>query len=282
MTALISLLIVLALSMLISRIATMILMHTGLSRGLAQFQARSAFTGVGYTTDEAEKIVSHPVRRRIVMLLMLLGNAGIVTSISSLLLAFISPADTVHWALRLGVLFGGIALLWWLATSAWMDRAIARFTLRALNRWTRLDVRDYVSLLHLAGDYRVTELNVSPGDWLANQTLAQLRLRQEGITVLGIQRQDGRYIGAPTGRYYIRAYDTLLLYGRTRILAELDERNSGLGGELAHQAAVSEQASVLREQEVEEVVSQTTEAAPRIEEEPTTEPETAAGPTRDR
>ena len=35
---------------------------TGTSSELARFQARSAFTGVGFTTSEAESVVLHPVR----------------------------------------------------------------------------------------------------------------------------------------------------------------------------------------------------------------------------
>ena len=86
MTAVITLLTVLTLSVIVTRIATVALLHTGLSREAAQFQARSAFTGVGFTTTEAESVVNHPVRRRVVMLLMLVGNAGIVSVIASLLL----------------------------------------------------------------------------------------------------------------------------------------------------------------------------------------------------
>jgi len=247
--ALISLILVLAMSLLITRIATMILIHTGISRGLAKFQARSAFTGVGYTTEEAEKMVSHPVRRRVVMLLMLLGNAGIVTSISSLMLAFIHPNRTPNWWLRLAWSGIGVAVLWFLAQSRWMDRRLARVTLWCLERWTHLDVRDYVSLLHLAGEYRVSEMQVRPDDWMADRTLAQLGLREEGITVLGIQRESGRYIGSPTGHFYVRAHDILLLYGRTSALTSLDERRAGIGGELAHQEAIAEQTSVLRHEE---------------------------------
>lgn len=54
---------VLALSLTITRVATLVLAMTGLSWEAARFQARSAFTGTGFTTSEAESIVSHPVRR---------------------------------------------------------------------------------------------------------------------------------------------------------------------------------------------------------------------------
>lgn len=78
MLPIISLLIVISLSILLTRIATVALTLTGLSREAARFQARSALTGTGFTTAEAEKAVGHPVRRRIILFLMLLGNAGIV------------------------------------------------------------------------------------------------------------------------------------------------------------------------------------------------------------
>lgn len=56
----IAFLIVLTLSLVITRIATVALTMTGLSSEAAEFQARSAFTGTGFTTAEAEKIVNHP------------------------------------------------------------------------------------------------------------------------------------------------------------------------------------------------------------------------------
>ncbi|WP_419193904.1 hypothetical protein [Novipirellula herctigrandis] len=43
-----------------------------MSKDLAQFQTLSAFTGAGFTTNESEDIVNHPLRRRIMMYLMLL------------------------------------------------------------------------------------------------------------------------------------------------------------------------------------------------------------------
>lgn len=252
MMALLSLILVLSLSLVITRIATLILIHTGVSRGLAKFQARSAFTGVGYTTEESEKIVSHPVRRRVVMLLMLMGNAGIVTSVTSLMLTFVHPNSQPNWWLNAALILAGVGLLWFIARSPWMDKAISRVTVWFLHRWTRLDVRDYISLMRLAGEYQVSEMQVNEGDWMADRTLAELGLRREGITVLGIQRDHGRYIGSPTGRYYIRPGDVLLLYGRTSVLSALDERRAGVGGELAHQEAVSTQHDVVQHEETED------------------------------
>ena len=82
----VALLTVLGLSLVITRLATMALVMTGLSEEAARFQARSAFTGTGFTTSESEKLVNHPVRRQIVMLLMILRSAGLISIVISLIL----------------------------------------------------------------------------------------------------------------------------------------------------------------------------------------------------
>lgn len=106
MLAIVSLLAIVTLSVVITRVATVMLTATGLSRDIARFQARSAFSGAGFTTNESESVVNHPVRRRIVLQLMLLGAAGVVTSLTSLLLSF-TDATEQQTALRLLVLVGG-------------------------------------------------------------------------------------------------------------------------------------------------------------------------------
>ena len=92
----ITLIIIFTLSLLITRIASEILVHTGLSKDAAKFQARSAYTGVGYTTKEAEKIVNHPLRRKVIMTLMLIGKVGIISAIASPLLTFINTGGDIH------------------------------------------------------------------------------------------------------------------------------------------------------------------------------------------
>ncbi|MDZ4851234.1 MAG: hypothetical protein SGI77_18250 [Pirellulaceae bacterium] len=44
----------------------------------------SAFFGVGFTTREAELVVNHPVRRRIIRDLILAGNIGLTSSLATL------------------------------------------------------------------------------------------------------------------------------------------------------------------------------------------------------
>jgi hypothetical protein len=240
--AILSLIVVIIVSLVIVRVATIALTLTGVSSEMARFQARSAFTGAGFTTAESERMVTHPVRRRIIMLLMLLGNAGIVTAASTLILSFTGSGDTGGWFdslwARLGLLIVALAVLVAISHSRWVDRTMSRTIKWALARWTRLEVRDYSSLLHLTDDYVVTEMQVDEGDWLAGRSLAQLSLSHEGVLVLGIERAGGGFLGAPRGGVRVRSGDTLLLYGRTRSFEDLDERPSGPEGNRRHVQAV--------------------------------------------
>ncbi|MGF1635092.1 MAG: TrkA C-terminal domain-containing protein [Phycisphaerae bacterium] len=251
MLAILTLLTVLTLSLLVVRVATVALVLTGISRPLARFQARSAFTGCGFTTGESEKIVTHPVRRRIVMTLMLLGNAGIVTTVATLLAGFVGPTSSTFglgFGWRIGILLAGLAALWFVSYSQIIDRWISRITHRLLRKYTKLDVRDYANLLHLSGEYGVSEIMINAGDWIADRTLADLRLSQEGIIVLAIQRPAGEFVGAPRGTAVPRAGDTLLIYGRTSNLRELDTRRRDFVGEVAHAQAIQDAAAEAEEQ----------------------------------
>lgn len=252
MAALISVLVAITLSLLVTRIATEALTLTGLSRPSASFQARSAFTGAGFTTAESESVVEHPVRRRIIMWLMFLGNAGIITVVSSLVLTFVSPTSTGDWLFRLAILVIGIGILWILSINRALNRLLTRWVRWSLRRWTDLDLRDYAGLLHLRGKYRVMEIEVEVEDWLANKELKALRLRDEGIMVLGIQRFDGSYIGAPHGETYICPGDLLILYGRRAALMELDVRHEGFAGDQAHQDATVAQQQIENDQDLQD------------------------------
>lgn len=241
MVAIISLLVIISLSILITRIAATALIQTGLSKDAARFQARSAFTGTGFTTNESEHVVNHPVRRKILMILIFLGSAGVISTISSLILSFISLERIGYISIEIVVLVVGLIALWLLVQSKWIDRKLSYLINRALNRYTTLEVRDYYSLLHLSDNYRVSEIKVEQQDWLADKTLNDLQLHDEGILVLGIKRSNGEYIGAPRGETKIYNDDTVTLYGRAELLESLDNRQKGQSGDQKHAEAVLEQ-----------------------------------------
>lgn len=120
--ALVAVLVIFAVSLVVIRLGSLALVMTGLSPEVASFQALSAFSGAGYTTDEAEETVSSPARRNIVKTLIRLGSVGIVTAIFSLVASVTgrgAGTGAVAVTLLAGVL--GIALL---ARSADRERAV--------------------------------------------------------------------------------------------------------------------------------------------------------------
>lgn len=252
MTAVISLLVIISLSVLTTRIGTLALVHTGLSKEVAKFQARSAYMGVGFTTTESELVMKDPVRRKILTFLIFLGNAGIITTISSVIFSVISIEESGFFSTEVIVLSTGLVFLLILSRSSFVDRKLSVLINRALNKYTYLDVKDYYSLLHLEEDYRVSEIKVRENDWLTNKTLANLKLDAEGLRLLGIKREDGKYIGAPVGNTRIKENDILILYGRTSSIRSIEKRKEGSSGDMEHENAVSEQQQIEKDQEKED------------------------------
>jgi K+/H+ antiporter YhaU regulatory subunit KhtT len=139
---------------------------------------------------------------------------------------------------------------WELHTApVWMDRQLSRMVDTLLKRYTSLDVRDYASLLHLTGEYRLAELRIQKNDWIAGRKISESRLRAEGINLLGIKKPDGTYIGNPTPDTRLAYRDILILYGRIEAIEELDRREQGLKGDIEHHQAIVEQQRVLSKQE---------------------------------
>lgn len=248
MIAIFSLFTVAVLSLLVTRIAAMALMFTGLSHEAARFQARSAFSGVGFTTSESELIMAHPVRRRIIMILMLLGNIGIATVVATVMVSLLSTATSENWLRNILLFVGGLSLLWIIAVSHFVERNLNRIIAWGLKKWTRLEITDYVAVLHLQNEFAVWEIKVEANDWLAGKTLIEAGLSREGVLILGIQRQSGIYIGAPQGISKIHVGDVLVMYGPMGRLEELDRRQHGGSGDQAHQDAIVEHQAELKSQ----------------------------------
>ena len=249
MIAAITLFLVVALSALITKVATIALIHTGLSTQSARFQARSAYTGAGFTTSESEKIMNHPVRRKIIFNLMLIGNAGIVTVMSSLILTFVLPETVSSKLYGLLVVVVGMVLIWWAIRSKWVDRRLSRMINRMLRKYTDLDIQDYAEVLHLKDDYRISEKTIGKEDWMANKTLRELNLRHEGITVLGIDRHGRDYIGSPTGSFDILPDDVVTVYGKAEIIKNIYARKNNFSASISHKEFVEREDERIEDQE---------------------------------
>lgn len=222
MYALVSLIIVLALSMLIVRIGTIALEMTGMSKDIAKFQALSAFSGAGFTTQEAEEVLTYPARRRVVEQLIRLGNVGVITAIASLVLSIMNAPTRPR---RIVFVFGTAATVIFISRTEGFSDLVNPMIRRVLRRTATFELRDYTGLLQLGGNHQVADFAVHDGAWLADECLADLKLHEdEGVLILGIRRQDGTYVPAPSGSDEIRVGDTVIAYGEEDHLHELAER----------------------------------------------------------
>ena len=117
MVAALSLLLILGISFFLIRLASVALKLTGMPEPNARFQAMSALTGTGFTTTEAEMIVNYPLRRKIIAWLMIFGNLGIVSVLSTLMISFVRTDANITailiqlaWIVGVIVVFFGIML----------------------------------------------------------------------------------------------------------------------------------------------------------------------------
>jgi hypothetical protein len=225
MVAIIALVIIAVVSLLLIRVGATALVMTGVPRDAAVFQAHSAFFGVGFTTSESEQVVNHPVRRRIILGLIVSGNIGITSALATVLATIVTTAsDPDRYFSELAgeaavgvVVFGLIVLAWKIGV---VQRTIDWPIRRVLISARVAHVLDYELLLRVEHGYGVAEVVVESGTPCAGKTLGESRLRDMGVVVLGIHRGEvvgqrgAEYIGVPVGTTTIELGDVLCVYGR--------------------------------------------------------------------
>ena len=172
MIALAWLVIIAVASLLIVRLGTTALMLTGLGQDTSEFQAYSAFFGVGFTTRESEAVVNHPVRRRIVRHLILAGQVGLTSVIVPLVVTFVNIHSVTEGAKQFGLIVGALLVLWALSTTrpikAMIDASV-KFALRRAKPFRR--VLDHEVLLRLHAGYAVSEVALGDEHALVGRAL---------------------------------------------------------------------------------------------------------------
>lgn len=215
-------LIAIAISWLIVRAGAIALMMTGMSFDKAKFQALSAFSGTGFTTHEAEQVVNNARRRKIVSLLMVFGNAGIVTVIVTASTSF-AKAKGMEVGLNVLVLLLGISLLMALARHTELVSHWEKFAQQRLSRLKIFEGEASVDeLLHIAEGYGVVRVRLQDDAEFVGKTLAEVNSGLRHSLVLGIER-DGNWVPTPRMTRKLMVDDCLVIYGQ---LESLDQRFS--------------------------------------------------------
>ncbi len=150
--------VLLTVSFAIVRIAAVAMRHTGLAENVARFQCISALTGTGFTTSESEMIVNYPVRRRILVTLMILGNLGLVSVAATFIVSFVDAVPLPGTMARQAMMFAsaiGITLL--VLTNRTIDRALCALVGIVLRKTTSLGKRRFQRMLQVGDGLSVAE-----------------------------------------------------------------------------------------------------------------------------
>jgi hypothetical protein len=220
--AALTLFLVLTLSIVVVRTGAVALRLTGMPEEAARFQARSAFTGAGFTTSESEAIVNHPVRRRIVSTLMVVGSIGLVSVMTTIVVSLVGSDDAEGGMLQQLVwLVGVLLILWCVALNPKADRVMCGAIGRILERSQGFGARVPVRLLQMPAEHGVTRILVHPESGLAGRTLNELT--SNNVMVLGLEREDGTFLSRPDLAEEMRLADEVFVYGPDDAVSALQE-----------------------------------------------------------
>jgi hypothetical protein len=198
---------------------------TGMERSRARFQAMSALTGTGFTTREAEDIVSHPRRRLIAGWLMFLGNAGILLFLLIILIIVIvgvKPARPMSPAFIITLAIPPIALmvLYWIGVLDKLATKIVNWLKRTEYFKPELSTTE---IIYQAGDHSLARLTIGKTAPEVGSKISDTSLARYNVRVLAIERGD-KVLFYPEAKEMVLAGDHLLCFGRTDEISEASQK----------------------------------------------------------
>ena len=211
MYAVATFLVVAVITVAFTKLSTGALMATGTPPELAAFQARSAFSGAGFTTTEAENVVNQPVRRRIIGTTMLVGSLGTPTLVVTVLIGLIAPGPG-STTQRVLVTLSGLFLIVMAITNKPVQRWLTGVGHRYIQRHLMPALAHHrEELLVLSDDFAIQSVRLDkPVD--EARSLRGLAHALPGVTVLAVRR--GReFLGEPPVDIDLVEGDELILYG---------------------------------------------------------------------
>jgi hypothetical protein len=213
------LLITIFISFIIVRIGGFALQLTGIEPEVARFQALSAFSGTGFTTREAERVVGHRTRRRIVTILIILGNAGTVTVIATLVASFTQVGGYVWFFIRLAIIIAGIVGLYQLIIRSdvgqrILDRLQRPFVERILRASPVTE-----EIFHVDRDWTISLVTMERDSKGIGLSVGDVT-KEGDIQILGINRA-GAYLVRPLMEDKVAKGDQLLVYANRKAVKRI-------------------------------------------------------------
>ena len=225
MMAALSVIVLLTISLVIIRISSVAMRITDLPDHVARFQCISAFTGTGYTTRESEMIVNYPIRRKILVTLMVIGNLGLVSVLSTLIIAFVNvenSTDAMTHQLMLIIL--SVLVVAFMALNETVDKIFCGFISHLFHRYSKLATRSYQRMLQIDEGMIVAEHSFRRPE---PARLLDLGLEQEGLMLLALYSPSGNINQTIPVNTEINQGDILVCYGSEDVHQRFGESMTG-------------------------------------------------------
>ncbi|WP_233129841.1 TrkA C-terminal domain-containing protein [Domibacillus epiphyticus] len=194
--------------MLVIEVSVILFYITGLKKPVSRYQVISMLTGTGFTTDESQLIIDHPIRRRISAFLILFGAFSLAVVISAMTNMLsddlrLKELLVINTVLAIVLLIGKIPIL--------QNKLRDKFDYELHKNLdiSELPIKD---ALYLDENDVVTEVAIEENSKLVGKKVVDLFKNEEDITLLFIKRGEIN-IRNTMHNESIQAGDDLFLYG---------------------------------------------------------------------
>ena len=210
------------------RVGAVAFQLTGLEWSLAKFQALSCFTGTGFTTKEAELITTDRQRRRIASILMVFGNAGLVTLIATFanslrpvvvfpkmapsFLQSIVPSRVIPW-FNLTIIVAVLYIIYRVLSNTNVAKALTDMLRNRMLRRQIIKPVTFEELVVTTGGYGVSQIEICNDSPILGTTILNSNLRDLDITILAVQR-GGEVMPNPSPNTELLLNDKLICFGK--------------------------------------------------------------------
>ena len=205
----------------VARVGGLALQLTGVESEVARFQALSALTGTGFTTTEAERVVRHRARRRIITVLIIVGNAGLITIIGTMIVSFAQVTGYAALFIRLGILIAGILVLYRLIVASKVGNRVITWLLKPLMKRALMSVPEVEEIFNVEKDWGVNLITVKGRSKNIGLSLADVTA-EEDMEILAIDRTESTLTQPRSGDKILEG-DRLLVYASRKALKRLLE-----------------------------------------------------------